>query len=115
MRTEKYVAKYKETITDMNREYANLLRAFKVKDTRVEYLRTFELALDLNCDKPIWQNPRYTRVTCRWPLPKSGFTSIEKFHVYMTLYDYIMRDAGLLNRSREDDDFEGAPDRFFER
>ena len=34
----RYVPKFKETITDMNNEYRNLLRAFKVKDTRVEYL-----------------------------------------------------------------------------
>ena len=30
---QRFVPKFKETITDMNNEYRNLLRAFKVKDT----------------------------------------------------------------------------------
>ena len=38
---QRFVLKFKEMITDMNNEYRNLPRAFKVKDTRVEYLNTF--------------------------------------------------------------------------
>ena len=92
---QKFVPKFKETITDMNNEYRNLLRAYKVKDTRVEYLSTFEQALALNCNFPLWENPRYFRITCKYPLPEEGYTSIQKFKLYM------MRDAGLLNREAE--------------
>ena len=47
MRQEKFVSKYKETITDMNNEYHQLLWAYKVRDCRAEYLNTFEQALAL--------------------------------------------------------------------
>jgi len=97
----KFVPKFKETITDMNNEYRNLLRAFKVKDTRVEYLNTFEQALALNCNFPLWENERYFRITLKYPLPEEGYTSIQKFKLYLMLYFYVMRDAGLLNRDAE--------------
>lgn len=99
--SQRFVPKFKETITDMNNEYRNLLRAFKVKDTRVEYLNTFEQALALNCNFPLWENERYFRITCKYPLPEEGYTSIQKFRLYLMLYFYVMRDAGLLNRDAE--------------
>ncbi len=101
MRQEKFVSKFKETITDMNNEYRNLLWAYKVKDCRVEYLWTFEQALSLNLNFPLWENPRYIRVTYDYPLPEEGYTSLQKFKLYMMLYYYIMSDAGLLNREAE--------------
>ncbi len=101
MRTEKFVSKYKETIRDMNEEYRNLLWAYKVKDTRVEYLFTFEQALALNCDFPIWANERYFRITAKYPLPEEGYTTVKKYRLYLMLYYYIMSDAGLLNREAE--------------
>ncbi len=97
----RFVPKFKETISDMNREYRNLLKAFKVKDTRVEYLNTFEQALALNLDFPLWENERYFRITSKYPLPEEGYTSLQKFKLYLMLYFYVMRDAGLLNREAE--------------
>lgn len=99
--TNRYVPKFKETITDMNNEYRTLLRAFKVKDCRVEYLGTFEQALALNLNSPLWEDERYFRITAKYPLPEEGYTSLRKFKLYMMLYFYIMRDAGLLNREAE--------------
>ena len=99
--TTQFVPKFKETITDMNNEYRNLLRAYKVNDTRVEYLNTFEQALALNCNFPLWENPRYFRITLKYPLPERGYTSLQKFKLYLMLYFYIMKDAGLLNREAE--------------
>ena len=96
-----YVSKFKETINDMNNEYRNLLWAYKVKDTRVEYLNTFEQALALNCSFPLWENERYIRITSRYPLPEEGYISVQKFKLYMMLYYYIMNDAGLLDRDTE--------------
>ena len=98
---QRFVPKFKETITDMNNEYRNLLRAFKVKDTRVEYLNTFEQALALNCNFPLWENERYFRITNKYPLPEEGYTSLKKFKLYLMLYFYVMKDAGLLNREAE--------------
>ena len=111
---QRYVPKFKETITDMNNEYRNLLHAFKVKDTRVEYLNTFEQALALNCNFPLWENERYFRRTRKYPLPDEWYTSLMKSKLYLMLYFYIMRDAGLLNREAEmaDQDWNYRTDAF---
>ena len=98
---ERYVPKYKETINDMNKEWSNLLTAFKTKDTRTEYLGTFEQALALNLPFSLWENGRYIRVTSQWPLPESGYVSVQKFRGYMMLYYFIMRDGGLLDRESD--------------
>lgn len=101
MMQTRFASKYKDTITDMNREYRNLLTAFKFCDTQVMYLYTFELALEQNCDFQLCENPRYLRVTSKYPLPEKGYVPLSKFRLYMMLYSYIMRDAGLLNREVE--------------
>lgn len=103
----RYVPKYKETVSDMNVEWRNLLTAFKVGDTRVEYLETFEQALALNCSSPLWENPRYFRITAHYPLPARGNVGKQKFKLYLMLYNYVMSDAGLLNRE-SDEDFSGG-------
>lgn len=102
----RYMPKYKDTISDMNAEYTNLLHAYKYKDCRVEYLQSFEQALALNCNDPIWQNERYFRITAKYPLPEEGYISRQQYRLYMMLYYYLMRDAGLLNREAEMSDGE---------
>lgn len=97
----RFMPKYKDTISDMNAEYTNLLYAYKHKDCRAEYLQAFEQALALNCSFPIWQNERYFRITAKYPLPEGGSISRDQYRLYMMLYYYIMADAGLLNREAE--------------
>lgn len=97
----RYIPKYKETVSDMNSEWSNLLKAFKVGDTRVEYLETFEQALALNCPSPLWENPRYFLITAKYPLPERGNVGKQKFKLYLMLYYYVMADAGLLMRESE--------------
>ena len=106
--SERFVSKFKETASDMNAEYSQLLRAFKVNDTRVEYLETFEQALALNLSFPLWEDARYFRITSRYPLPDKGYTSRMKFKLYLMLYYYVMQDAGLLNMQRGIADEGGA-------
>ncbi|MBR6038666.1 MAG: hypothetical protein IKP53_08115 [Candidatus Methanomethylophilaceae archaeon] len=95
--------KYKDTVSDMNSMYSRLLHFQLIKDTRVEYLRTFESTLGLNLPEPLIKNPRYLRVTARWPLPERGYTTERKYRAYMLLYEEIMRDAGLLERHLDGD------------
>lgn len=111
---QKFIPKYKETVSDMNAEWRNILHSYKIKDTRSEYLYTFEQALALNCNFPLWENKRYLRVTSVYPLPKEGPVSLEKFRLYMMLFYYLMSDAGLLNRDAEmmDGDYEESTHAF---
>ncbi len=100
---QNFVPKYKNTISDLNAWHSFLLRRMTVGDCRVEYLRTFEIVLDANCPFSLNENPRYIRLTDHYPLPPhpAKYVTAEKFRIYMELYNYIMRDAGLLAREGE--------------
>ena len=99
----RYLPKYKNTVSDLNTWHSFLLKRLTVGDCRVEYLRTFEIVLDANCSFPLKENPRYIRLTNLYPLPSppAKYITPLKFQIYMELYNYVMRDAGLLNREAD--------------
>ena len=99
--SKSYLPKFKDTITDMNRYYSLCLRASLVGQTRVEYLKTFEKALELNLESSIVKNPRYFRISAKYPLPERGYVPAQIFDLYIMLYSFVMRDANLLNREAE--------------
>ncbi len=103
MSNPRYLQKYKNTVLDLNQWYSFLLRRLTVGDCRVEYLRTFEIVLDSNCSFPLKENPRYIRVTERYPLPPppQKYVMPLKFQMYLELYNFVMRDAGLLDRESD--------------
>ena len=113
MANVRYLPKYKNTVADLNTYHSFLLGRMTVGDCRIKYLTTFELILDANCPFPLDQNPRYVRLTDLYPLPPPPEERIspEKFQAYMKLYNYIMRDAGLLNRQASEESYKGLNDR----
>ena len=100
----RFLSKYKNTVSDLNTWHSFLLRRMTVGDCRAEYLWTFEVVLDANCPFSLKENPRYIRLTARYPLPERGYVSRKHFWAFMELYNYIMRDAGLLTRETESDE-----------
>ncbi len=95
--------KFLETISSMNDSWKVMQRGYFTGDTRIKYLRRFELALNANMQKTtLWQNPRYARVNRLYPLPKEGeYVAEDKYRAYIWLYTEIMRDEGLLTKSKE--------------
>mgnify|MGYP004626574269 FL=1 len=96
----------KDTVTDLNRYHRFLMRRYMVGDTRPRYLRAFELILSQNCPKhSLWENERYIRVTREYPLPEKDdsmdYVPVCQFYVYLMLYEYIMRDVGLIGKKTE--------------
>ncbi len=57
----------------------------------------------MNCPQSLWENERYIRITAKYPLPKNedDYVSREIFKLYMILYEYIMRDIGLIGKKTE--------------
>ena len=113
MSNPRYLPKYKNTVVDLNKWYSFLLKRMTVGDYRVTYLRTFETILDANCPFALKENARYIRLTDLYPLPgrKQKKVSEDKFRIYMELYNFIMRDAGLLDRESVEDSNRGINDR----
>ncbi len=97
---------YKDTVTDLNRYHRFLMRRYMVGDTRPRYLRAFELILSQNCpEHSLWENERYIRVTRKYPLPEKDdsmdYVPVSQFYIYLMLYEYIMRDVGLIGKKTE--------------
>lgn len=96
---------YKDTITDLNRLHRGLMHKYKFGDTRAVYLKEFELALSMNCpNQSLWSMERYVRISQHYPLPKDvqSYIGRDLFFLYMMLYEYIMRDIGLIGRKNEE-------------
>lgn len=92
---------FKESVTDLNNGYRELLNFFSQSDTRVVYLKTFEAILSqLIPDQMLWQMDVYKAQTAAMPLPKNPRQRIdpEMFYSYMMLYEQIMRMVGLLDK-----------------
>ena len=97
---------YKDTVTDLNRYHRFLVNRYMMGDTRPRYLRTFELILSQSCpERSLWENERYVRVTKEYPLPKKDnpmdYVPTSQFYLYLVLYEYIMRDVGLIGKKTE--------------
>ena len=92
---------YKETVQPMNQAYNELLAFYSQGDTRAAYLKTFELALSLNCpNRMLWQFPEYKAQEAKAPLPKDPRIRIDpdQFYNYMMVYEQIMREVGLIDK-----------------
>lgn len=96
------VALYKDTVTDLNNGYRELLGYMGVSDTRVGYLRDFEHVLSLNCpDKMLWQFEEYRELEALSPLPDDLRARVNPgvFRNYLLVYEQIMRKIGLVDKA----------------
>ena len=109
-----HTGKFLETISSMNESWKVMQKGYYTGDTRIKYLRRFELALNANMQKTtLWQNPRYARVNRLYPLPKEGeYVAEDKYRAYIWLYTEIMRDEGLLTKNKASSDESDGDDIF---
>ena len=92
---------YKDTVVPLNNAWDMLVQLYGQGDTRVGYLRTFELTLSPNCpDEMLWQCPEYQEQKKIAPLPKDNRTRIDPdiFMDYLMVYEQIMRRVGLIDK-----------------
>ena len=92
---------YKDTITPLNEAYWELIGYYSLGDTRVSYLKTFELTLSLNCpNKMLWNFDQYIVQAKLAPLPKDQRQRVdpETFLNYLMVYEQIMREVGLIDK-----------------
>ncbi len=89
---------YKDTITDLNIAWRQLVRYYVSGDTRVGYLRGFELALSQCCpDMMLWNFKEYKILP---ELPENTRTKVSSGHFLNCLlaYETIMRRVGLIDK-----------------
>lgn len=97
---------YKDCVTDINNGYRDLLRYYSVGDTRVGYLKAFELCLSQACPgKILWAFDEYVDQARIFPLSENprDFVNGGVYYSYMKVYEQIMRKIGLLDKEPVDE------------
>lgn len=110
---------YLNVVVRINEDYSELIEHLKEMDTRVCYLKTFELSLSSALPTPLWDTQIYREQARRTPMPDDAYTLLdfETFRGWMTVYEIVMRDQGLIGTRRQsilgldDDDTDGEGDR----
>ena len=91
---------YVNVVVRINEGYVALQQHLEEMDTRVSYLKIFELALSSALPKPLWEVEIYRRQAQRTPMPNDPYTviSFEEFRGWMTVYEMVMRSEGLIGK-----------------
>lgn len=94
---------YLNVVLRINEDYGELIQHLKEMDTRVAYLKTFELSLSSALPKPLWDTDAYINQARRTPMPKDPYKLVdfETFRGWMTVYEMVMRDEGLIGTKKQ--------------
>ncbi len=93
---------FKDTTTDLNVAFRELVSYLGVSDTRVGYLRDFEHVFSLTCpDRMLWTFPEYRELDALSPLPENVRSKVSPgvFRNYLMVYEQIMRRIGLIDKA----------------
>ncbi|AGI47382.1 hypothetical protein TALC_00373 [Thermoplasmatales archaeon BRNA1] len=91
---------YLNIVVRINDDWAKLTRHLEEMDTKVAYLRTFEMSLSPACSQPLWQIEEYKAHAKMFPLPDSPYARLpfDTFRAQMAVYESIMRSEGLIGK-----------------
>ena len=89
---------YLNVVTRINQDYSDLIDHLKAMDTRVAYLKTFELSLSSALPRSLWESEAYISQSRIMPLSEDPYALLdfETFRAWMTVYEMVMRDEGLI-------------------
>lgn len=89
---------YLNVVVRINEDYGELLGHLKDMDLRRLYLTNFELSLSLGCTQPLTTITTYCELLEKSPLPADPYDKVDydTFRAWLTVYEVIMRDQGLI-------------------
>lgn len=109
---------YLNVVARINQDYSELIDHLKAMDTRTAYLKTFELSLSSALPKSLWESDAYIAQSKIMPMPEDPFALLdfETFRAWMTVYEMVMRDEGLIGTRKQtilglEDEPESEPER----
>lgn len=94
---------YLNVVTRINEDYAELIAHLKDMDTRVAYLKIFEMSLSTALPTPLWEVREYISQSRLTPMPRDPWAliSFEEFRGWMTVYEVVMRRQGLIGTKKQ--------------
>jgi hypothetical protein len=95
------VVLYLDVVRPLNAGYGDLLDALCRMDTRAFYIRSFASVLSPALQRDLWSNEQYIAQLRENPLPKDLYRKLDydTFQSWITVYEMIMREAGLIGSS----------------
>ncbi len=89
---------YLNVVARINEDYERLIQHLQETDRRAIYLLSFEMSLSPALSKPLWETEAYKRQAAEMPMPSDPYESmdIQSFRAWMTLYELVMREEGLI-------------------
>lgn len=96
---------YLDVVRPLNAGYGDLLGALCRMDTRAFHIRNFASVLSPALRMDLWSNEEYITQLKDNPLPKDLYAQLEydTFQSWITVYEMIMRKAGLIGSSDKTD------------
>lgn len=91
---------YVNVVVRVNEGYVSLQQHLEEMDTRVSYLKIFELALSSALPRPLWEVEIYRNQSRKTPMPEDPYAviSFEEFRGWMCVYEMVMRAEGLIGK-----------------
>ncbi|HKM13727.1 MAG TPA: hypothetical protein VJY42_02250 [Candidatus Methanomethylophilaceae archaeon] len=92
---------YLDVVRPLNAGYGDLLDALCRMDTRAFYIRNFASVLSPALRGDLWSNEQYVSQLKENPLPTDLYAKLEydTFQSWITVYEMIMRQSGLIGSS----------------
>jgi hypothetical protein len=95
---------YLNVVLPLNEDFAELRGYLKTSDTRVKYLKTFEMSLS-TCirEYPLWEDKKYLEHLKNHAMPDDEYTLLDfdEFRAWMAVYEMIMREHHLIGMSKK--------------
>jgi len=89
---------YLDVVRPLNTGYGDLIDALVRMDTRAFYIRNFASIVSPALKNDLWSNEQYLTQLKENPIPKNMYEKLDydTFQSWITVYEMIMRDAGLI-------------------
>jgi len=100
---------YLNTVVSLNEGWGALLQAYREFDTLVHHIRCFERVLSACLPFMIEENESYKKINDAFPLPDNDMEGMpmEAFRGWMSAFENVMRDYGIIGRKSGDKDVAG--------
>jgi len=105
---------YLNTVVSLNEGWEALMQAYREFDPMVHHIRCFERILSVNLPLMLETNDRYVEVNERFPLPSDDMAKMpmESFRAWISAFEMVMRDHGVIGRKSGGTEDKDALDEF---
>lgn len=94
---------YLNVVVRINEDYQSLIEHLDEMDTRVAYLKKFEISLSSALPNPLWDTKVWKQQSMQTPMPDDPYAllTFDTFRAWMAVYEMVMREEGLIGTRKQ--------------